>query len=106
MSGQVREFCVCAGSAEVSLASVRVAAFAQNNSHAAPGAVRRLELGRVLELLEVVLIRPVFDIHLEFVLEIGPAPLTRLPVSRVLFVVVIAAEGVATVVSIATVSGV
>ena len=65
---------------------------------------RWLESWRIFELFEVILVRPIVDIH--FGLEVIPAFLAGLPVAGMSFVEVMAAQCVAVMVSVTTIAGI
>src|SRR5437867_10776590 len=87
--------------APVVAAGLGVAPLAQYDHRLAPGAPGRLVGRRVLELLEVVLVRPVVDVDLG--LEISPAPAALLPGAAVSLRVVVAAQREAPMVAVTAV---
>ena len=87
--------------APVVVAELRVAARAQDDHRLAPQAPGRLVGRRVLERLEVLLVRPIVDIDLR--LEVVSAPGTVLPGATVSVRVVVAAQREAPMVAVAAV---
>jgi hypothetical protein len=88
----------------VLLSPLRVAIFAKVDGCPTGCAPRGLERGRVLQLLEVIFVRPV--VHVEFGFEFLAAGRASLPGARVLLGMVISAEREAPMVPVTAVPGI
>ena len=90
-----------AGIAPVAIRAVEVAVFAEADDRPTTNACRGRIIWRIHQLLEVVFVRAVPDVHFRF--KILPAFRTVLPLSGVTFGVVMGAERVVAVVAVTTV---
>lgn len=74
------------------VAPSRISTFTENDHRPTSRAVRGLVLGRVLKLLEVVLIRHVIDVHFDLVREVLTGLRAGPPLACMALIVVIARQ--------------